>query len=81
MNENINIRALSDAGKMEKLIEVLDTLIILDANLPEAQLILSSDINERQRLAEQYQIDGVGVDYNNENMLLINTKKIKKIKG
>ena len=26
MNENINIRALSDAGKMEKLIEVLDTL-------------------------------------------------------
>ena len=27
MNEDINIRALSDAGKMEKLIEVLDTLI------------------------------------------------------
>lgn len=27
MNENINIRALSDSGKMEKLIEVLDTLI------------------------------------------------------
>lgn len=27
MNENINIRALSDSGKMEKLIEVLDNLI------------------------------------------------------
>lgn len=27
MNEDINIRALSDTGKMEKLIEVLDTLI------------------------------------------------------
>lgn len=27
MNENINTRALSDSGKMEKLIEVLDTLI------------------------------------------------------
>ena len=27
MNEDINIRALSDAGKMEKLIKVLDTLI------------------------------------------------------
>lgn len=27
MNENINIRALSDEGKMENLIEVLDTLI------------------------------------------------------
>lgn len=27
MNEDINIRALSDTGKMENLIEVLDTLI------------------------------------------------------
>ena len=60
MIENINIRALSDSGKMEKLIEVLDTLInqvkciddeILKRLVEKKLMIVRKELNDLGRVS------------------------------
>ena len=68
MNENINIRALSDSGKMENLIEVLDTLInqvkciddeILKRLVKKKLMIVRKELNDLGRVSIELTINDV----------------------
>lgn len=68
MNEDINIRALSDAGKMEKLIEVLDTLInqvnciddeILKRLVEKKLMIIRRELNDLGKVSIELTINDV----------------------
>jgi len=68
MNENIDIRALSDSGKMKKLIEVLDTLInqvnciddeILKRLVEKKLMIIRRELNDLGKVSIELTINDV----------------------